>query len=185
MCLWAIYIFPGSVHIFPPAEKADPSWKYIIRSQAHECGNWDWGPIFLFWEYLFQILGILSLQCSHSNWSRHSRRSSFPVISAFRSFRLSGCHSNYNFPVVPVLQVIPCYSNIWRRINGAANSLHRIAYSTGHRLLITLYQKKTETFLFKLANKWKMKRKSITILREQYLSFAISRPPNFLISPYL
>ncbi len=44
MCLWAIYIFPGSVHIFPPAEKADPSWEYIIRSQTHECGNWDWGP---------------------------------------------------------------------------------------------------------------------------------------------
>ncbi len=44
MCLWAIYIFPGSVHIFPSAEKADPLWEYIIRSQTHECGNWDWGP---------------------------------------------------------------------------------------------------------------------------------------------
>ncbi len=44
MCLWAIYIFPGSVHIFPPAEKADPSWEYIICLQTHECGNWDWGP---------------------------------------------------------------------------------------------------------------------------------------------
>ncbi len=44
MCLWAIYIFPGSVHIFPPAEKADSSWEYIIRSQTHECGNWDWSP---------------------------------------------------------------------------------------------------------------------------------------------
>ncbi len=42
MCMWAIYMFPGSVHIFPPAEKADPSWEYIIRSQTHECGNWDW-----------------------------------------------------------------------------------------------------------------------------------------------
>jgi hypothetical protein len=41
MCLRAIYIVPGSVHIFPPAEKADPSWEYIIRSQTHECGNWD------------------------------------------------------------------------------------------------------------------------------------------------
>jgi hypothetical protein len=39
-----IHIFPGSVHIFPPAEKADPSWEYIIRSQTHECGNRDWGP---------------------------------------------------------------------------------------------------------------------------------------------
>ena len=36
-----IHIFPGSVHIFPPAEKADPSWEYIIRTQTHECGNWD------------------------------------------------------------------------------------------------------------------------------------------------
>ncbi len=44
MCLCAINIFPGSVHIFPQAEKADPSWEYIIRSQKHECGNWDWGP---------------------------------------------------------------------------------------------------------------------------------------------
>jgi hypothetical protein len=44
MCLSAIYIlyiFPASVHIFPPAEKEDPSWEYIIHSQAHECGNWD------------------------------------------------------------------------------------------------------------------------------------------------
>ncbi len=26
----------------------------INRSQTHECGNWDWDPIFLFWEYLFR-----------------------------------------------------------------------------------------------------------------------------------
>jgi hypothetical protein len=31
-------IFPGSVHIFPPAETAAPSWEYIIHSQTHECG---------------------------------------------------------------------------------------------------------------------------------------------------
>jgi hypothetical protein len=43
MCLWAIYIFPGSVYIFPPAEQADPSWEYIIRSQTHECGLWKLG----------------------------------------------------------------------------------------------------------------------------------------------
>ncbi len=29
------------LHLFPPAEKADPSWEYIIRSQTHECGNGD------------------------------------------------------------------------------------------------------------------------------------------------
>ncbi len=44
MCLWAIYIVPGSVYIFPPAEKADGLWEYINRSQTHECGNWDWDP---------------------------------------------------------------------------------------------------------------------------------------------
>ncbi len=28
---------------FPAAEKADPSWEYINRSQKHECRNWDCG----------------------------------------------------------------------------------------------------------------------------------------------
>ncbi len=37
MCLWAICIFPGSVYIFPPAEQADPSWGYMIRSDT-----WMW-----------------------------------------------------------------------------------------------------------------------------------------------
>jgi hypothetical protein len=32
----------SSIHtVFPPAEQADPLWEYIIRSQTHECGNWD------------------------------------------------------------------------------------------------------------------------------------------------
>ncbi len=39
-CLWEIYIFPGSVHIFPAADR---SWEYINRSQTHQCGNWDCG----------------------------------------------------------------------------------------------------------------------------------------------
>ncbi len=44
-CVFERFIYiPGSVYIFPPAEQADPSWEYIIRSQTHECGNWDWGP---------------------------------------------------------------------------------------------------------------------------------------------
>ncbi len=42
-CLWAFYLFPGSVYLFPPAEKADPSWQYIIRSQTHECHMWKLG----------------------------------------------------------------------------------------------------------------------------------------------
>jgi hypothetical protein len=44
MCLLAIYIVPGSVYIFPPAEKAYRSWEYINRPQTHKCGNWDWDP---------------------------------------------------------------------------------------------------------------------------------------------
>ncbi len=32
MCLWAIYIFPGSVNKFPPPEKADPSREYTFNS---------------------------------------------------------------------------------------------------------------------------------------------------------
>ncbi len=38
-CLWVIYIFPESVHIFPPAEKADPSWEYICNSLTD---TWMW-----------------------------------------------------------------------------------------------------------------------------------------------
>jgi hypothetical protein len=34
MCLWAIYIFPRSAHLFPAEE-------YINRPQKHECRNWD------------------------------------------------------------------------------------------------------------------------------------------------
>ncbi len=43
MCLWAIYIFPRLVHVFPAAEQADRSWEYINRPQKHmnvEIGLW-------------------------------------------------------------------------------------------------------------------------------------------------
>ncbi len=83
MCLWAIYIFPGSVHIFPPAEKTDPSWEYIIRSQTHECGNWDWDPVFLFWEYLLRIFGILSLQCTMGSFVPSWQLYSFILFKYF------------------------------------------------------------------------------------------------------
>jgi hypothetical protein len=43
MSLWAIYIFPGSVHLFPVFRIADRSWENINRSQTHECWNWDCG----------------------------------------------------------------------------------------------------------------------------------------------
>ncbi len=77
MCLWAIYIFPGLVLIFPAAE-------YINSSQTHECGNWDCGRaipflgIFVsnFRYWLFAVLWI-SLQ-----------RSKFPP-----DFFISGTHT--------------------------------------------------------------------------------------------
>ncbi len=66
-CLSAIYIFPGSVYIFPPAEQADPSWGYIIRSQTHECGNLDWGPRYSFpWNICFKFSAFcLCSVCVH------------------------------------------------------------------------------------------------------------------------
>ncbi len=43
MCLWASYIFPRWVCLFCWRKYVDWSWKYINRSQTHECGNWGWG----------------------------------------------------------------------------------------------------------------------------------------------
>ncbi len=65
MCLCAIYLVPGTVHIFSPAEKADPSWEYIIRSQTHECGNWDRDPDIPF-------LGIFISNFRHFVFAVHS-----------------------------------------------------------------------------------------------------------------
>ncbi len=40
MCLWAIYIFPGLVPIFP-CSRIGRSWKYVNLSQIYECRNWE------------------------------------------------------------------------------------------------------------------------------------------------
>ncbi len=43
MCLWAIYIFPGSVHIFPSSRIGRRILEilYINLSQIYECRNWE------------------------------------------------------------------------------------------------------------------------------------------------
>ncbi len=43
MCLWALYIFPGSICLFCWRKYVDRSWEYINRWPTHECGNWGWG----------------------------------------------------------------------------------------------------------------------------------------------
>ncbi len=64
MCLWVIYIFPGSVHIFFLRQN-----RRIHRANikiAHRHKNVEIGTVtaqFLFWKYLFPIFGNGSLQC--------------------------------------------------------------------------------------------------------------------------
>ncbi len=43
MCLWAIYIFPESVHIFFCSQVGRPILEYINRSQTNEWWNWERG----------------------------------------------------------------------------------------------------------------------------------------------
>jgi hypothetical protein len=50
-CVCERFIYSQDLSAYSVAGKyVDQSWKYIIRSQTHECGNWDWGHAIPFLE---------------------------------------------------------------------------------------------------------------------------------------
>jgi hypothetical protein len=53
-----LYIPRISPHIFPAAEYAGRSWKYINLSQIYECRNWETGHYNSVLEITVSFLGI-------------------------------------------------------------------------------------------------------------------------------
>ncbi len=72
MCLWAIYIFPQSVHLFSCSRIGRLWWwEYMNRSQKHECRNWDCGravPFLGIFVFKYSVLCFCSVE--HGWWVR-------------------------------------------------------------------------------------------------------------------
>ncbi len=45
-CVWERFIYSQdrSTYFLQQKRQTHPGWEYMIRSQTHECGNWDWDP---------------------------------------------------------------------------------------------------------------------------------------------
>jgi hypothetical protein len=87
MCRWASYIALGSAYIFPPAEKADQSWEYIIA--LTDAWMWKLGPRprysssgnICFEISVFCLCRVALNRYYTSRWSTHASRG---IIGCFR-----------------------------------------------------------------------------------------------------
>jgi hypothetical protein len=83
MSRWAIYIFPGSVHIFSCSRIGRPIVRilYINSSQTHECGNWNWSCAIPF-------LGIFVSNFQYRIFAvRSTGRSTVVICNIFVSYK--------------------------------------------------------------------------------------------------
>jgi hypothetical protein len=85
--LWAIYIFPRSVHIFPCCSIGRP----ILGIYKSLTDAWDWGRAIPFLGILFRIFGIMSLQC------RICLKMHRKVIFVSTPIRVHWIHLNFMF----------------------------------------------------------------------------------------